>query len=101
MPPQHHPLESDHHLHPEERDVVPAAADRSQHPREQRGSAAGWLRFGETGFFFCFNFERFRFPAVVPTDYDHLQLLRGDELFLDVRRGLLPSHRHRHDLFNR
>lgn len=55
MPPQHHPLESDHHLHPEERDVVPAAADRSQHPREQRGNACGLAQVrGNLLAFSCF-----------------------------------------------
>lgn len=77
--------------------MVPAAANRPQHPREQRGNGDRVKKrlYGRL------NFECFPFSAVVPTDYDHIQLLRGDQLFLDVRRGLLPSHRHRHDLFNR
>lgn len=35
MPAEYYPLELDHHVHPEECDVVPASNDRSQHPREQ------------------------------------------------------------------
>lgn len=43
MSPKHHPLEPDHHLHPEECHVVPAAADRPQHPREQRGNSSDFI----------------------------------------------------------
>lgn len=39
--------------------------------------------------------------ALVSLNYDNLQLFRGDQLLLDVCRGLLPSHRHRDDLLNR
>lgn len=38
MSAEHHPLELDHHLHPEKCHVVFASADRPQHPREQRGN---------------------------------------------------------------
>lgn len=38
MSAEHHPLELDHHLHPEKCHVVSASADRPQHPREQRGN---------------------------------------------------------------
>lgn len=32
MPEEYYPLELDHHVHPEECDVVSASNDRSQHP---------------------------------------------------------------------
>ena len=39
--------------------------------------------------------------GLVPLHHHRLQLLRGDKLLLDVRRGLLPAHGHCHDLLHR
>lgn len=67
---------------------------------EVTGSAPFRVQVEENSFCFL-TLLAFPSSALVPTDHDDLQLLCGDKLFLDVRRGLLPSHRHRHDLFNR
>lgn len=111
MSAQHHPLELDHHLHPEECHVVFAAADRPQHPREQRGNAAiPHIAYTVHRLVDVLNDcyqlvtlspSASSFSALVSIDHDDLQLLCGDQLLLDVCGRLLPSHRHRDDLLNR